>query len=550
MTSQDDVFSDESPEVLATAHTASLLTAKSNTNATLQKSSSRSQYDSRPPTRSASRIDEVEVPRSLLRDISPPPRASGRVKASCLQRGDESLRCGNGDEKGNMNPGRVGVKNDQAKSLRQSKTDDAKKDENTQLPSLAAIEAGQQTIHNHLLHFTTHLSKCIRTPPATLSPFLTTHPPASPHSQLPISSFAALYMRSQCSHGHHFVIHQHDHPIAGTHYDLRLQFSATSSVSWAVMYGMPGNACSKRLNRNATETRVHCLWNHLIETASARTGSMLIWDTGEYEVLPYPRSSRSAKGGERVTSGSEMDDLGGMGVRDGGFGREERDAWETMTEPEKLIQSFQRHKIKLRFHGAKLPKSYTLNLRLSKKEIHESSSTKAKNSRRGPARRRKRRKMDDSLQKAAHETSSGSDADEEAVGEQTVVGEEMGENGGEPGGEHSDVDEDETIRATNAYPGASNSIGSIHQRTWYLSLDREASGFVKTRKHPVRWERRNKGKEKGNRDEEERDGFEPFFVHGREVERSVVTGRTANEVLADEGVEGFVGRKGWRAILE
>lgn len=27
--------------------------------------------------------------------------------------------------------------------------------------------------------------------------------------------------------------------------------------------------------------------NHLIETASASTGSLLIWDTGEYEVLPW-----------------------------------------------------------------------------------------------------------------------------------------------------------------------------------------------------------------------------------------------------------------------
>lgn len=27
--------------------------------------------------------------------------------------------------------------------------------------------------------------------------------------------------------------------------------------------------------------------NHLIETASSTTGSMIIWDTGEYEVLPY-----------------------------------------------------------------------------------------------------------------------------------------------------------------------------------------------------------------------------------------------------------------------
>ena len=27
--------------------------------------------------------------------------------------------------------------------------------------------------------------------------------------------------------------------------------------------------------------------NHLIETASTSTGSLLVWDTGEYEMLPY-----------------------------------------------------------------------------------------------------------------------------------------------------------------------------------------------------------------------------------------------------------------------
>ena len=53
------------------------------------------------------------------------------------------------------------------------------------------------------------------------------------------------------------------------------------------------------------------------------------------------------------------------------------------------------------------------------------------------------------------------------------------------------------------------------------------------------------------RDEEGRlGGFEPFFVRGRDVERSVVTGRTGGEVLGDEGVEGFVGRKGWRGVVQ
>ena len=36
-----------------------------------------------------------------------------------------------------------------------------------------------------------------------------------------------------------------------------------------------------------TDWILSLLKNHLIETASASTGSLLIWDTGEYEVLPY-----------------------------------------------------------------------------------------------------------------------------------------------------------------------------------------------------------------------------------------------------------------------
>jgi hypothetical protein len=82
--------------------------------------------------------------------------------------------------------------------------------------------------------------------------------PATP--RLPIDKWIDLYRHNEDAQGHHFVIHQHDHPVAGTHYDLRLQFSETSSVSWSIMYGLPGDPNSQRLNRNATETRVHCLW--------------------------------------------------------------------------------------------------------------------------------------------------------------------------------------------------------------------------------------------------------------------------------------------------
>ena len=112
-----------------------------------------------------------------------------------------------------------------------------------------------------------------------------------------------------------------------------------------------------------------------------------------------------------------------------------------------------------------------------------------------------------------------------------------------PGGNHSDDEEDHEIRLNNAYTGSINSIGSIHQRTWYVSLDKESSGFQRRRgKHGLSWERR--------REEGMLLGFEPFFVRGRDGERSVVTGRLGKEVLADEGVLDYVSRAGWRPVLE
>ncbi len=108
--------------------------------------------------------------------------------------------------------------------------------------------------------------------------------------------------------------------------------------------------------------------------------------------------------------------------------------------------------------------------------------------------------------------------------------------------------EDEEVRLTNTYPGATNSIGSIHQRRWYLSMDRYASGFC-----PLQIDNRSKGGRKmwtRRREGETLLGFEPFFVMGRQTERSVVTGRTAEEVMADEGVRDFVERKGWKPVTE
>ena len=108
--------------------------------------------------------------------------------------------------------------------------------------------------------------------------------------------------------------------------------------------------------------------------------------------------------------------------------------------------------------------------------------------------------------------------------------------------------EDEEVRLTNAYPGATNDIGSIHQRRWYLSMDRYSSGFK-----PLRAEKGSSGgrREWVRRREGDRLlGFEPFYVMGREAERSIITGRNTDEVMGDEMVDGFQGRKGWRAITE
>lgn len=115
--------------------------------------------------------------------------------------------------------------------------------------SLAAIEAGDVEVTDHLNVFSTRLTQCAR-------PLLE----SQPAPRLPIDEWVDLYRRNAHPEGRHFVIHQHDHPVAGPHYDLRLQFSDTSSVSWSIMYGLPGDPNSQRLNRNAAETRVHCLW--------------------------------------------------------------------------------------------------------------------------------------------------------------------------------------------------------------------------------------------------------------------------------------------------
>lgn len=109
-------------------------------------------------------------------------------------------------------------------------------------------------------------------------------------------------------------------------------------------------------------------------------------------------------------------------------------------------------------------------------------------------------------------------------------------------GEDEAEEEYARIRRDNAYPGATNSIGSVHQRRWYLTLDQANSGFVHDRSpsgDKGYWKRGIAG-----------EWFAAFFVRGPEYERSVATGRLSEEVMADEGVDGFVARKMWRPIIE
>lgn len=178
---------------------------------------------------------------SLREPVSPPRRRVSRRKSADDKR--ELFTSTKGQSSTTTNP-------ETAQPPTQSPTRTFLKDINPKeenRPNLALIESGQQIVTNHLAIFSSRLREYAR-------------PPIPQFPRLSISSWIDLYKRNERPDGNHFVIHQHDHPIAGPHYDLRLQFSDSSSVSWSIMYGLPGNPNSQRLNRNAVETRVHCFW--------------------------------------------------------------------------------------------------------------------------------------------------------------------------------------------------------------------------------------------------------------------------------------------------
>lgn len=247
------------------------------------------------------------------------------------------------------------------------------------------------------------------------------------------------------------------------------------------------------------ETRVHNLWNNLIESASHATGSLLIWDTGEYEVLPRPKKRQK-------TTDDEMS--------------EDEYPMQSKSQSEKLFEAFQTRHIHLRLHGTRLPRNYTVALRLPSHNDRASQPQK-------PERKRRR------IVKPTKPLASDSDSETNENVDVPANDDDNKENIDVAEAAMASEDEGEVMRINNAYPGATNTIGSVHQRHWFITLDRTLSGF-----------RKEKGSSRWIGD------WECFHVLGRDHERSIVTGRLADEVMADDGVEKFVGRKMWRPIVE
>ncbi|KAM0222670.1 hypothetical protein ACHAPQ_002034 [Fusarium lateritium] len=263
--------------------------------------------------------------------------------------------------------------------------------------------------------------------------------------------------------------------------------------------------------------------NHLIETASTSTGSLLIWDTGTYSILPRkskrsPQTDPSSQPSSPTSSSSST--------------------------PQALLHAaFQDRKIRLRLHRSRLPDPYVLNVRLTKSEDVVSRVR----SDRTPRKRRRRSMQIRTQPETTDEDESDVDKSEDVP---TNVDESTNAQGLSAMERELRGLEDEEVRRTNAYPGASNTISSVHQRRWYLSLDRSACGFVEKRTNGRSiWQLQNS---RELEDEETNNGrlSYPFHVCGSDHERSVVTGRHGAEILKHEDVDKFVPRKGWKPVLK
>ena len=264
---------------------------------------------------------------------------------------------------------------------------------------------------------------------------------------------------------------------------------------------------------------------------------MLIWDTGTYTILP-----RRSKHDPRPDPSSPIQSPSSS---------QSPTSPSSPSQQSLLHTAFQQRKIRLRLHGSRLPDPYVVYLRLTRDE----DAAGRQRSARGPRTRRRTRTR--GSRRSPEETSDDDEEEEEPnLAPESRDADSTAEN--PPSAMEREIREleDEQVRETNAYPGASNTIGSVHQRRWYLSLDRTASGFAPRGKNRI-WEPdpTNDGGERpsevGRPEGQQGCRLEyPFYVRGADHERSIVTGRRGEDILRDEGVTGFVQRKGWKPVLK
>ncbi|KAF5681768.1 abc1 containing protein [Fusarium circinatum] len=212
------------------------------------------------------------------------------------------------------------------------------------------------------------------------------------------------------------------------------------------------------------------------------------------------------------------------------------------TQQALLHAAFQNRKIRIRLHGSRLPDPYVLNLRLTRSEDVAGRVRSGKT----PRKRRRRQAQVETQPETSDEDSEGD------TSEDVPSNTDAGTDADDLSAMEREIREleDEEVRRTNAYPGASNTIGSVHQRRWYLSLDRPACGFVEERiKNRSVWKLEDGTETKNKHSNDGRLSY-PFYVRGPDHERSVLTGRLGADILQDEGVDTFVQRQGWKPVLK
>lgn len=229
-----------------------------------------------------------------------------------------------------------------------------------------------------------------------------------------------------------------------------------------------------------------------------------------------------------------------------------------------LIQRipFDKGKIRLRLHGTRLPPNYTIILRLDRTTDFIQRSVRTPRKRRRRARTRTRVLLSSTPTSSASASLSPPEMENDSsriitpgqavsqLEEDDIDDNEHNEPASASDNinniNNNDMPVGDQIRINNAYPGATNSIGSIHQRRWFMTLDRVNSGFVCEGKSPAK-SKNKKWIRKQDPQTGQLFGFEPFYVLGPDVEKSIITGRLGREVLEDERVRGFTGRRqGWR----